>query len=273
MENSNVKTVNLNHGTSGSNVFTFDCSRNTHKEINGAYSPLNDAHFFGNAIFSMFNDWYSTSPLTSQLVLRVHYGTSYENAFWDGSSMTFGDGGSRFYPLVSLDVTAHEVAHGVTEQNSGLIYSAQSGGINEAFSDMAGEAAEYYVRGSNDWLTGADIFKGEGSLRYMEDPTRDGNSIGHADNYYNGIDVHHSSGVFNRAFFLLANKDNWNTKLAFDVMYDANRFYWTPNTTFIEGACGVIHAADDLGYSVTDVIDSFEQVGVCLLYTSPSPRD
>jgi Zn-dependent metalloprotease len=262
MENSNVKTVNLNHGTSGSNVFTFDCSRNTHKEINGAYSPLNDAHFFGNAIFSMFNDWYSTSPLTSQLVLRVHYGTSYENAFWDGSSMTFGDGGSRFYPLVSLDVTAHEVAHGVTEQNSGLIYSAQSGGINEAFSDMAGEAAEYYVRGSNDWLTGADIFKGEGSLRYMEDPTRDGNSIGHADNYYNGIDVHHSSGVFNRAFFLLANKDNWNTKLAFDVMYDANRFYWTPNTTFIEGACGVIHAADDLGYSVTDVIDSFEQVGV-----------
>jgi len=262
MENTNVKTVNLNHGTSGSNPFTFACNRNTHKEINGAYSPLNDAHYFGNAIFNMFNDWYSTSPLSSQLVLRVHYGTSYENAFWDGSSMTFGDGGSRFYPLVSLDVTAHEVAHGVTEQNSGLIYRAQSGGINEAFSDMAGEAAEYYVRGSNDWLTGADIFKGEGSLRYMEDPTRDGVSIGHADNYYNGIDVHHSSGIFNRAFFLLANKENWNTKLAFDVMYEANRFYWTPNTTFIEGACGVIHAADDLGYNVSDVIDSFEQVGV-----------
>ena len=262
MENTNVKTVNLNHGTSGSNPFTFACNRNTHKEINGAYSPLNDAHYFGNAIFSMFNDWYSTSPLSSQLVLRVHYGTSYENAFWDGTSMTFGDGGSRFYPLVSLDVTAHEVAHGVTEQNSGLIYSAQSGGINEAFSDMAGEAAEYYVRGSNDWLTGADIFKGEGSLRYMEDPTRDGVSIGHADNYYNGIDVHHSSGIFNRAFFLLAHKENWNTKLAFDVLYEANRFYWTPNTTFIEGACGVIHAADDLGYNVSDVIDSFEQVGV-----------
>ncbi len=262
MENANVKTVDLNHGTSGSNVFTFSCSRNTHQEINGAYSPLNDAHFFGNAIFSMFDDWYGTSPLTSQLVLKVHYGTSYENAFWDGSSMTFGDGGSTFYPLVSLDVTAHEVAHGVTEQNSGLIYSNQSGGINEAFSDMAGEAAEYYVRGSNDWLTGADIFKGDGALRYFEDPTLDGVSIGHADNYYNGIDVHYSSGVFNRAFYLLANKANWNTQLAFNVMYDANRFYWTPNTTFIEGACGVIHATDDLGYNVTDVIDSFEQVGV-----------
>lgn len=262
MENSNVKTIDLNHATSGSEAFTFDCSRNTHKEINGAYSPLNDAHFFGNAVFNLFNDWYGTSPLVSQLVLKVHYGTSYENAFWDGSSMTFGDGASTFYPLVSLDVTAHEVAHGLTEQNSGLIYSEQSGGINEAFSDMAGEAAEYYLKGTNDWLTGADIFKGDGALRYMEDPTRDGFSIAHADNYYNGIDVHNSSGVFNRAFFLLANKDNWNTRLAFDVMYDANRFYWTPNTNFIEGACGVIHAADDLDYNVADVINSFEQVGV-----------
>jgi len=262
MENDNVKTVDLNHGTSGQTAHSFDCSRNTHKEINGAYSPLNDAHFFGNAVFNMFNDWYDTDPLTFQLVLRVHYSTSYENAFWDGRSMTFGDGASRFFPLVSLDVTAHEVAHGVTEQNSGLIYRGQSGGINEAFSDIAGEAAEYYVRGSNDWLTGSDIFKAEGALRYMEDPTRDGISIGHADNYYNGIDVHHSSGVFNRAFFLLANKNGWNTRTAFDVMYDANRFYWTPSTTFVEGACGVIHAADDLNYNVTDVIDAFMTVGV-----------
>jgi len=262
MENDNVKTVDLNHSTSGDTAFSFDCSRNTHKEINGAYSPLNDAHFFGNAVFNMFNDWYDNDPLTFQLVLRVHYGTSYENAFWDGRSMTFGDGASRFFPLVSLDVTAHEVAHGVTEQNSGLIYRDQSGGINEAFSDMAGEAAEYYVRGSNDWLTGADIFKAEGALRYMEDPTRDGISIGHADNYYNGIDVHHSSGVFNRAFFLLANKSGWNTRTAFDVMYNANRFYWTPSTTFVEGACGVIHAADDLDYAVIDVIEAFETVGI-----------
>jgi len=262
MENANVKTIDLNHSTSGSEAFSFTCSRNTHKEINGAFSPLNDAHFFGNAIFTMFNDWYSTSPLASQLVLRVHYSTSYENAFWDGSSMTFGDGGSTFHPLVSLDVTAHEVAHGITEQNSGLIYANQSGGINEAFSDMAGEAAEYYVRGTNDWLTGADIYKAEGALRYMEDPTLDGISIGHADDYYNGIDVHHSSGVFNRAFFILANSDGWNTRLAFDVMYDANRFYWTPSTNYIEGACGVIHAADDLAYNVTDVISAFEQVGV-----------
>ena len=262
MENSNVKTVDLDHGTSGNTAFSFTCSRNTHKSINGAASPLNDAHFFGNAIYDMYNDWYNTNPLSFQLVMRVHYSTSYENAFWNGREMTFGDGATRFHPLVSLDVSAHEVAHGITEQNSGLIYSEQSGGINEAFSDMSGEAAELYVRGTNDWLVGADIFKSDGALRYFEDPTRDGLSIGHADDYSAGMDVHFSSGVFNRAFYLLAIKDGWGVRRAYDVMFDANRNYWTPSTNFVEGACGVINAADDLGYEILDVIDAFEQVGV-----------
>ena len=73
--------------------------------------------------------------------------------------MTFGDGATRFYPLVSLDVSSHEVSHGFTEQNSGLIYRGQSGGINEAFSDMAGEAAEAYFKEENDFLIGYSIFK------------------------------------------------------------------------------------------------------------------
>ena len=127
----------------------------------------------------MYSGWYNTAPISQKLRMRVHYSNNYENAFWDGSQMTFGDGASTFYPLVSLDVSSHEVSHGFTEQNSGLRYAGQSGGINEAFSDMAGEAAEYFMKGSNDWLVGADIFKqAEGSLRYMEDPTRDGRSIG-----------------------------------------------------------------------------------------------
>ena len=265
LENDNVKTVDLNHGTSGNNAFSFACPRNTYKEINGAYSPLNDAHFFGTAVFNMFNDWYNIAPLSFQLMMRVHYSSNYKNAFWDGSSMTFGDGGSRLFPLVSLDISAHEIGHGVTEQNSGLIYTGQSGGINEAFSDMMGEAAEFYVRGSNDWLAGADIFKAAGALRYFETPSQDGISINHADDYYSGLDVHHSSGVFNRAFYLLANTAGWDTRKAFDVMLDANRYYWTASTNYIDGACGAINAADDLGYSVlavVDVIDAFQEVGV-----------
>ncbi|MEZ9417725.1 M4 family metallopeptidase, partial [Vibrio sp. 10N.286.49.E1] len=111
---------------------------------NGAFSPLNDAHYFGNIVFDMYKNWFDTAPLSFKLMMRVHYGNNYENAFWDGKAMTFGDGESFFYPLVSLDVSAHEVSHGFTEQNSGLVYANQSGGMNEAFSDMAGEAAEYY---------------------------------------------------------------------------------------------------------------------------------
>ena len=265
LENSNVKTVDLNHGTTGDTAFSFACPRNTYKEINGAYSPLNDAHFFGTAVFNMFHDWYNTTPLSFQLMMRVHYSSGYENAFWNGSSMTFGDGGSRFFPLVSLDVSAHEIAHGVTQQNSNLTYSGQSGGINEAFSDMSGEAAEFYVRGHNDWLIGADIFKADGALRYMENPSQDGRSINNADDYYDGIDVHYSSGVFNRAFYLLATTSGWDTHKAYNVMLDANRNYWTQSTDYIDGACGAINAADDLGYNVFAVFDAFREVGVSCL--------
>ena len=91
--------------------------------------------------------------------MKVHYSKNYENAYWDGSSMTFGDGKNTFYPLVSLDVSSHEIAHGFTEFNSNLAYYGQSGGMNEAFSDMAGEAAEFYAKNTNDFLVGAEIFK------------------------------------------------------------------------------------------------------------------
>ncbi|ODA35968.1 M4 family metallopeptidase, partial [Veronia pacifica] len=267
MENDNVRTVDLAHGTSGTEAYSYECPENTKKTINGAYSPLNDAHYFGNAVFDMFKQWYETSPLTFQLQMRVHYSSSYENAFWNGSAMTFGDGATTFHPLVSLDVSAHEVSHGFTEQNSGLVYSGMSGGMNEAFSDMSGEAAEFFLRNQNDWLVGADIFKGEGALRYFEDPTRDGRSIGHASDYYDGLDVHYSSGVYNRAFYLLANKDGWGIRKAFGVMVLANRMYWTENSTFDEGARGVFNAAKDFGYDSSDVQDAFLQVGV---YINPA---
>jgi Zn-dependent metalloprotease len=272
MNNANVKTVNLNHGTSGSTAWSYSCPRNTVKQINGAYSPLNDAHYFGGVVFNMYSDYMNSAPLTFQLTMRVHYSTNYENATWNGSAMTFGDGGSTFYPLVSLDVSAHEVSHGYTEQNSGLVYSGQSGGMNEAFSDIAGEAAEYFMKGSNDFLVGADIFKGSGALRYMANPPQDGSSIGHADDYYSGMDVHYSSGVYNKAFHRLATSSGWNTKTAFQAFARANRDYWTANSTFDEGACGVEQAAEDMGMSVASVTTAFSGVGVsCDGGTEPPP--
>lgn len=270
--NNNVITVNLNGGTSGSTPFQFTCPRNEYKQINGAYSPLNDAHFFGNVIFNMYRDWFNLRPISQTLYMKVHYSRNYENAFWDGTAMYFGDGATTFYPLVSLDVSAHEVSHGFTEQNSGLVYSGQSGGMNEAFSDMAGEAAEYYARnGVNDWLVGSDIFKSTGALRYFADPTRDGRSIDNASKYTSGLDVHYSSGVYNKAFYTLAKTAGWNTRKAFEVMVDANRLYWTPNSTFNQGACGVEKAATARGYVTADVTKAFAAVGVsCSGGTTPT---
>ncbi|MBT1444077.1 M4 family metallopeptidase [Shewanella sp. JM162201] len=271
MNNANVKTVNLNHGTSGNTAFSYTCPRNTVKEINGAYSPLNDAHYFGGVVYDMYSQWYNTAPLSFQLTMRVHYSNNYENAFWDGSAMTFGDGGNTFHPLVSLDVSAHEVSHGFTEQNSSLVYAGQSGGMNEAFSDMAGEAAEFFMRGTNDWLVGADIFKGNGALRYMADPTLDGISIGHINDYVDGIDVHHSSGIFNKAFYTLATTPGWDTRKAFELFVIANQVYWTANSLFHEGACGVKNAATDKGYSTADVDAAFAAVGITPCEVPPPP--
>lgn len=273
MNVTDVKTVNLNHGTSGSTAYSYTCPRNTVKAINGAYSPLNDAQKFGQVTYDMFMAWYGVPPLTFQVMMRVHYSNSYENAFWNGSSMTFGDGATTFYPLVSLDVAAHEMAHGFTEQNSNLTYSNQSGGVNESFSDMAGEAAEYYMRGTNDFLIGYDIMKGSGALRYMANPPQDGRSIGSALDYTAGMDVHYSSGVFNKAFYILANKAGWNTKTAFDIFVRANQIYWTPSSSFSQCAVGARDAAADLGYSTADVVDAFAQVDVDMSGTPEDPKE
>ncbi len=271
MNNTNVKTVNLNGGTSGTTAFSYTCPRNTVKAINGAFSPLNDAHFFGGVIYNMYQAYMGQAPLTFQLTMRVHYSTNYQNAFWDGSAMTFGDGGTTFYPLVSLDVASHEVSHGYTSQNSNLTYSGQSGGINEAYSDIAGEAAEYFNKGTNDFLVGADIFKATGALRYMANPPQDGVSIGNAANYTAGMDVHYSSGVYNKAFYLLATTAGWNTQKAFQVFARANDLYWTASTDFNQGACGVQTAATDLGYTVANVTAAFTAVGVSCGGTTPPP--
>ncbi len=272
MTNGDVQTFDLNHGTSAATPFIYSCFWNDHESINGAFSPLNDAHFFGGVVFDMYNDWLGEPPLTFPLSMRVHYGTNYENAFWDGSSMTFGDGFSRFYPLVGLDVASHEVSHGYTEQNSGLIYSGQSGGLNEAFSDIAGEAAEYYLLGQNDYKVGAEIFKQSGeALRYMDNPPQDGLSIDHTSQYFNGLDVHYSSGIYNKAFYLLANTPDWDVHSAFVLFATANKTKWTYTTGFDEGLVGIKDAYADLlevgsplyaDTSIADIEAAFTEVGV-----------
>ncbi|KTD11734.1 zinc metalloproteinase precursor [Legionella gratiana] len=201
MDTAKVKLVNLASAWDWSDLiatpFQYLCNNNTEENINGAYSPSNDAYYFGHIIVDMYRDWYGVNALQNadgtpmQLVMRVHFGQNYDNAFWDGQFMSFGDG-RDFYPLVSLDVAGHEVTHGFTEQHSGLEYHDQSGALNESLSDMAGQAARAYLlekfpqlynklylqADAVTWGIGETIVRDSfgKALRFMDFPSSDGSS-------------------------------------------------------------------------------------------------
>jgi Zn-dependent metalloprotease len=274
MEIPDVKTIDLNHGTSGTTPYSYTCYENTHEEINGAYCPLNDAQFFGQVTCDMYNNWYGVPVVPFQLTIKCHYSTNYEAAFWDSANIILGDGYMTFYPLGSLDVISHEASHGFTQNNSDLVFSNQSGGINDSFSDIAGDAAEYYLSNSADFMCGYEIFKNPtGALRYFYDPPLDGNSIDHVDNYYDGMAPQYSSGIFNKAFYLIATTPGWDPHMAFDIFVKANQDYWTPVSTFAQGADGVMNGALDYGYSCQDVVTAFAQVGINLVCPGPPVAD
>jgi pseudolysin len=278
-------------------VVTFRCASmdSTHNvywngaidEVNGAYSPSNDALYAGKLIKGLYQDWYKLPVLTDiwgsplWLYMRVH--ENLNNAYWDGDQMTFGDGSDVFYPLVSLGIVAHEVSHGFTHQHAGLVGGGQAGGLNESFSDMAAQALQFYMYKHNDWQIGGEIIKNSSaSLRYMDEPTKDcpaghlpgvGCSISHMKQYYGRLDVHASCGVYNKLFYKLATTPGWDTKKAFDVMVQANVNYWVNNTTYIEATCGLVNSAKDLNYDTKAVDSAAAAVGIntAVCYEVPAP--
>lgn len=234
--------------------------------INGGYSPSNDALYAGKVIKEMYTNWYGVPPLVKDekpMMINMVVHLKDDNAYWDGEKMNFGDGIFYFYPLTSLGVAGHEISHGFTQQHSHLIYAGQSGGLNEAFSDMAAQAAEFYSTGKNSWQIGPEIFKEDGkALRYMDDPTKDGRSIGHMKDYSDMLDVHFTSGIYNKIFYLIGTATGWDTKKAFDIMVHANIAYWRSNTDFHNAANCVLRSAADLGYDQYAVKNAFDAVGI-----------
>ncbi|MEU8341748.1 griselysin. Metallo peptidase. MEROPS family M04 [Actinomadura meyerae] len=159
---------------------------------------------------------------------RVHYGSGYANAFWDDSCfcMTYGDGdGSQLGPLTALDVAAHEMSHGVTSATANLTYSGESGGLNEATSDIMAAAVEFYANNPNDvgdYLVGEEVVLpgfGKPALRFMDRPSRDGNSHDAWSSSTKNLDVHYSSGVANHFFYLLS--EGSGAKTINGVSYDS----------------------------------------------------
>ena len=211
----NHRTYNLNRGTSGTGTLFSGPD-----DVWGNGSPSNletaaaDAHYGAAETWDFFKNVMGRSGIRGDGVgaySRVHYGNNYVNAFWSDSCfcMTYGDGSGNAKPLTSLDVAAHEMTHGVTSNTAGLNYSGESGGLNEATSDIFAAGVEFYsdtAEDPGDYLVGEKIdINGDGTpLRHMDKPSQDGAS---KDYWYSGIgsvDVHYSSGPANHFFYLLS---------------------------------------------------------------------
>ncbi|HIK15432.1 MAG TPA: peptidase M4 family protein [Leptolyngbyaceae cyanobacterium M33_DOE_097] len=195
------------------------------------------------------------------LVLNVHFGQKYLNAFWDGDEMTFGDGDGEIFVgfADSLDVVAHELAHGVTQFTAGLEYKDQSGALNESFSDVFGTAITQFANQETadtaDWLIGDEIMGprlyGE-ALRSMKEPgTAYSNSLmgkdsqpSHMKDYYSGPKdnggVHINSGIPNKAFYLTSM--DIGTDKAVLIWYTALQRL-TPTTDFNTAVAALVDSA------------------------------
>jgi zinc metalloprotease ZmpA len=207
-------TVNMNNRTNGGSIFTdTDNLWGTGLATNTQTAAV-DAQYGTARTWDYFKNVHGRNGIANNgtgAYNRVHYSRNYNNAFWSDSCfcMTYGDGdGTTFTPLVSLDVAGHEMTHGITSRSARLVYSGESGGLNEATSDIFGSMVEFYAANTNDagdYLIGEKITRtARGYLRNMVTPSADGVS---ADCWYStvgNLNVHYSSGVANHFFYLLA---------------------------------------------------------------------
>ena len=238
----------------------------TDLDINGAYD--NTGAFYD--AFAGFWGRDSYDNLGARLSSTVHYSTNYCNAFWNGTQMVFGDGDASVgcLPLArALDVTAHELTHAITERESGLIYSGESGAINESLSDSFAAFVEAWVAGggTGTLTTTADTWLyGESAvppfLRSMCDPAADGASADVWSSSVGNLDVHYASGVGNLAFCLLANGGVHprgkttvvvppiGLETAIRILYEAQANYMTSTTTYAGARTAMEQAAAALGY-------------------------
>jgi Zn-dependent metalloprotease len=209
------KTTNLKNAESGEGeLFTDEDDKWGDGTAGDAATAGVDAHYGAGQTWDYYKDVHGREGIAGDgkgAVSRVHYGDNYVNAFWDDSCfcMTYGDGEGNKKPLTSLDVAAHEMSHGVTSATANLEYAGESGGLNEATSDIFAAAVEFKANSPEDvpdYLVGEKIdINGDGTpLRYMDEPSKDGNSLDFWDTNAGDVDVHYSSGIANHFFFLLS---------------------------------------------------------------------
>ncbi|MFT7613915.1 MAG: Zn-dependent metalloprotease, partial [Parvicellaceae bacterium] len=288
-----INTYDLNEGTAYGSAVDFTDANNVWNNVNPQQDEVaTDAHWGAEMTYDYFLINHGRNSIDGAgfaLNSYVHYDAGYANAFWDGSRMTYGDGGGGWTALTALDIAGHEIGHGLCTFTANLTYQDESGALNESFSDIWGTSIENYARPTNwNWLIGEDIGS---ALRSMSNP----NSAGDPDTYFGtnwaplgGGDnggVHTNSGVQNFWYYLLTdggsgtndNGDAYNvtaqgfTKSS-QIAFRNITVYLTDDSDYADARFYGIQSAIDLfgGCSpeVEATTDAWYAVGVGLPYSS-----
>ncbi|MDY0780505.1 M4 family metallopeptidase [Tenacibaculum sp. IB213877] len=307
-----VETYDMNMGINYNSAVDFTDNDNnwTSAEHNNAAkdNAALDAHWGAEMTYDYFNQVFGRNSFNgSGAAIKsyvhfdlVEYGyPSQDNAFWNGSVMTYGDGTS-FSPLTSIDVAAHEIGHAVCTYTADLVYSYESGAMNEGFSDIWAAAVEHFAKGNgNDlapdaaiWLIGDEI---GGPIRSMSNPNAHSQPDTYqGTNWYSGSGdnggVHYNSGVLNHWFYRLTvggsgSNDNGGSfniagigiAKAAAIAYRLESVYLSSNSQYADARTGGIQAAIDLyGEDSPEVIattDAFYAVGIGSAYNGGGGSD
>ena len=281
-----IETYNMQTTTNYGSAIDFTDADNIWNNVNAQKDEVaTDAHWAAEKTWDYYWHKFKRNSIDGQgfkLKSYVHYDVNYANAFWDGQRMTFGDGNTSWQPLVALDISAHEITHGLTSFTANLDYSYESGALNEAYSDIFGSSIEFYAKPLQaNWLIGENIGTPIRSMSnpnaYSQPDTYLGNSWYAGSQDYGG--VHTNSGVLNYWFYLLAvggsgTNDNGNafniTGISIDsaaaIAFRTLTVYLTNTSNYADARYYSIQSAIDLfgpcSQQVINTTNAFYAVGV-----------
>ncbi len=263
-----IYTLNLKKGTSYGAAVDFLDSNNIWNNVNTNKDEVaTDCHWGAATTYDYYKNIHNRNSFNNanaRINSYVHYSNNYDNAFWDGVRMTYGDG-NTFKPLTSIDVCGHEITHAVTSYSANLIYSYESGQLNESFSDIFGNAIERYGKPTSySWKIGEEITYDGTGLRNMLNPKLKGHPRCYkSTNWYFGTGdnggVHLNSGVQNWWFYLVTEGGNGTNDVsnvykvdslgilkAEKIAYRNLTVYLTPTSQYADARFYSIRSAIDL---------------------------
>lgn len=288
-----IRTLDMNNGTNYGAAVDFT-NTTTSWTTTGVDQAATDAHWGAEMTYDYYMLNHSRNSIDGagyNLISYVHYSSNYNNAFWDGTRMTYGDGSGSYTIFTGLDVCGHEITHGLTSNTSNLTYSYESGALNESYSDIFGNSIENYARPSQwSWKIGEDITTSGNGLRNMSNPGLFANPDTYmGTNWYTGTGdnggVHTNSGVSNFWYYLLVaggtgvndisnsytvSSIGWTA--ASRIAFRALTVYYTPSTNYSQARNLSIQAAKDLygncSNEVVQVTNAWYAVGVGPAYSN-----